>query len=390
MAKGDYYGVLGVAKGATADDLKKAYRKLAMQYHPDKNPGDKAAEAKFKEINEAYDVLRDDQKRAAYDQLGHAAFTQGGGNRAGGGGAGADPFGFGGFGGGGMGGFADIFDEMFGEFMTGGQPRGQGGGGRGTDLRYNMEVSLEDAFKGKQAQIRVPSSITCEGCNGSGAKPGTQPAQCPTCNGHGKIRAQQGFFTIERTCPACAGAGRVIKTPCPTCTGSGRVRKERSLQVNIPAGVEDGTRIRLSGEGEAGVRGSPPGDLYIFLSVKPHPLFSREGADLHCRVPIPLTTAALGGEFDLPVLDGTVARVTVQAGTQTGQQYRLRGKGMSIMKSSQRGDLYVETVVETPRNLTKKQEELLREFAAEGGNANNPDSQSFLGRVKEFIDGLRG
>ncbi len=386
-SKHDYYSVLGVAKSASADELKKAYRQKAMQYHPDKNPGDKAAEAHFKEVNEAYDVLRDDQKRAAYDRLGHTAFTQGGGNRAGGG-MGGDPFGFGGFGGGGMGGFADIFDEMFGEFMSGGQQRGQGGGGRGTDLRYNLEISLEEAFKGKPAQLRIPTSVSCESCNGSGAKPGTQPVQCPTCHGHGKIRAQQGFFTIERSCPACGGAGRVIKTPCPTCTGTGRTRKERSLKVDIPPGVEDGTRIRLGGEGEAGLRGSPPGDLYIFLSVKPHPLFSREGADLHCRVPIPMTTAALGGEVDIPVVDGTTTRVSINPGTQTGQQYRLRGKGMSVMKSSHRGDLYVETVVETPRNLTRKQEELLREFAAES-SSNSPESQSFLGRVKEFFDGLK-
>jgi len=387
----DYYSVLGVSKGASADELKKAYRKLAMQYHPDKNPGDKAAEAKFKEINEAYDVLRDDQKRAAYDRLGHAAFTQGGGNNAGGGGfAGGDPFGFNFGGGGGMGGFADIFDEMFGDFMSGGgSQRGQAGAGRGNDLRYNLEISLEDAFKGSQAQVRIPSSISCDSCHGSGAKAGTQPTQCPTCAGHGKIRAQQGFFTIERTCPACQGAGRVIKTPCPSCSGAGRIRKERTLKVDIPAGVEDGTRIRLAGEGEAGLRGSAPGDLYIFLAIKSHPLFQRDGADLHCRVPLPMTTAALGGEIEIPTIDGVPVQVSINPGTQTGQQYRLRGKGMKVMKSSQRGDLYVETVVETPRNLTARQQELLREFAADSSN-NNPETQGFFGRVKEFIDGLKG
>jgi molecular chaperone DnaJ len=384
--KQDYYSVLGASKGASAEELKKAYRKLAMQYHPDKNPGDKTAEAKFKEINEAYDVLRDDQKRAAYDRMGHAAFTQSGGNNASSG-TGSDPFGFN-FGGGG-GGFADIFDEMFGEFMQGGGARGQGGPGRGNDLRYNLEVSLEDAYRGSQAQIRIPSSMSCEACSGSGAKPGTQPAPCPTCAGYGKIRAQQGFFTIERTCPACQGAGRVIKTPCPSCAGSGRTRKERTLKVDIPAGVEDGTRIRLAGEGEAGLRGSAPGDLYIFLAVKPHPLFGREGADLHCRVPIPMVTAALGGDIEIPSIDGAAVRVSINPGTQTGQQYRLRGKGMNVMKSSQRGDLYVEAVVETPRHLTGKQEELLRQFAAESAG-NSPDSQGFFNRVKEFIDGLRG
>lgn len=388
MSKRDYYEILGAQKGASADELKKAYRKLAMQYHPDKNPGDKEAEAKFKEINEAYEVLKDEQKRAAYDRFGHGAFGNGGGPGAGGFGGGSDPFGFGGFNfGQGGGGFADIFDEMFGDFM---QNRTSGGGSsRGTDMRFNLEVTLEDAFKGSRADIRVPSSITCETCSGKGAKPGTEPVQCPTCNGHGKVRAQQGFFTIERSCPACSGAGRIIKTPCPDCAGSGRTRKERTLKVDIPAGVEDGTRIRLAGEGEAGMRGAPAGDLYIFLSIKSHPLFQRDGADLHCRVPLPMTTAALGGEVDIPVIDGTTARVSINPGTQTGQQYRLRGKGMSVYKSSQRGDLYVETVVETPRNLTARQKELLQEFASEAKD-NNPESQGFFNRVREFFDGLKG
>ncbi len=384
--KRDYYEVLGVAKGASADELKKAYRKLAMEHHPDRNHGDPSAEGKFKELNEAYDVLKDDQKRAAYDRFGHQAFAGGGG-----GGGGGDPFaGFGGFnfGQGGGGGFADIFDEMFGEFMN---ARPQGGAGRGADMRYNLEISLEDAFKGSQAQIRVPSSITCEGCNGSGAKAGTQPTTCTTCHGHGKVRAQQGFFTIERTCPSCSGAGRVIKTPCPTCGGSGRTRRERTLKVDIPAGVEDGTRIRLSGEGEAGMRGAPAGDLYIFLSLKAHPLFQREGADLHCRVPLPMSTAALGGEIEIPSIDGSRTKLTINPGTQTGQQYRLRAKGMSVLKSGQRGDLYVEAMVETPRNLTPRQQELLREFAAEAGEnpGMHPESQGFFSKVKDFFEGLK-
>lgn len=382
--KRDYYEVLGVARGASAEDMKKAYRKLAMQYHPDRNPGDKEAEAKFKELNEAYSVLSDDQKRAGYDRFGHEAP----GGMGGGGFGGGDPFAGFNFGGG-AGGFADIFDEMFGEFMNA-RPSGGGGANRGTDMRYNLEISLEEAFKGTQAQLHIPSSITCEACSGSGAKPGTQPTQCPTCAGHGKVRAQQGFFTIERSCPACGGAGRVIKTPCPSCAGSGRTRKDRTLKVDIPAGVEDGTRIRLAGEGEAGVRGASAGDLYIFLAIKPHKLFQRDSADLHCRVPIPMATAALGGEIDVPVIDGSVARVSINAGTQTGQQYRLRGKGMSVHKSSHRGDLYVETMVETPRNLTAKQKELLQEFAADTGAHTNPESQGFLGRVKEFFDGMKG
>jgi len=389
MSKRDYYDILGAAKGASAEDLKKAYRKLAMEYHPDRNPGDKTAEAKFKELNEAYDVLRDDQKRAAYDRFGHQAFGNGGGP------AGGDPFagGFGGFNfGQGGGGFADIFDEMFGEFMN--TRTGNGGGaGRGSDVRYNLDITLEEAFKGKKAEIRVPGSMSCESCSGSGAKPGTKPEQCPTCHGHGKVRAQQGFFTIERTCPACSGAGRIIKTPCPACSGAGRVRRERTLKVEIPAGVDDGSRIRLGGEGEAGLRGAAPGDLYIFLSVRPHKLFQRDGADLHCRVPLPMTTAALGGEIEVPSIDGSRVNVTVPPATQTGQQFRLRGKGMSVLKNSHRGDLYVEVAVETPRNLTKKQEDLLREFAAESGqapHATNPESHGFFTRVKEFFEGLGG
>ncbi|MBM3536116.1 MAG: molecular chaperone DnaJ, partial [Alphaproteobacteria bacterium] len=314
MAKQDYYETLGVAKGASPEDLKKAYRKLAMQHHPDRNPGDKKAEQRFKELNEAYDVLKDEQKRAAYDRFGHAAFEGGANGRSG-------DAGFN------MGGFADIFDEMFGEFMGGGR---RGGGGRqapqGADLRYNLEISLEDAFRGKTATVRLAAAVLCEECTGTGAETGSRPVTCPTCRGHGKVRSQQGFFTVERTCPSCHGQGAVIEKPCPACRGQGRVKRERTLNVNIPAGVEEGTRIRLAGEGEAGVRGTPPGDLYIFLSVAPHRIFQRDGADIYCRVPIPMTTAALGGAIEVPTVDGSRARVNITAGAQTGQQFRLKGK----------------------------------------------------------------
>src|SRR5215472_4634757 len=309
MAKQDYYETLGVARGASGEDLKKAYRKLAMQCHPDRNPGDKKAEQRFKDLSEAYDVLKDDQKRAAYDRFGHAAFEHGANGRA------TGDFNFG------MGGFADIFDEMFGEFMG---TRRNGRTAQGADLRYNLEISLGDAFHGKQSQIRVATAVLCEACSGSGAEAGSRPVTCPTCRGHGKVRSQQGFFTVERTCPSCGGQGAVVENPCKTCRGQGRVRRERTLNVNIPAGVEDGTRIRLAGEGEAGPRGTPAGDLYIFLTIQPHRFFQREGADLHCRVPIAMTTAALGGTVEVPSIDGSRAKVTIPAGTQTGQQFRLK------------------------------------------------------------------
>ena len=381
MSKRDYYDVLGVGKSASADEMKKAYRKLAMKYHPDRNPDDKTAEQKFKELNEAYEVLKDDQKRAAYDRFGHAAFEGGG---PGGGG------GFHGFGG--AGGFSDIFEEMFGEFMGGGR-RGGGAGGRsstrGADLRYNMEVTLEEAFSGKKSSVHVPTSVTCETCDGSGAKPGTQPKTCGTCGGAGRVRAQQGFFTIERTCPTCNGQGKVISDPCTACGGAGRVRRDKTLEVTIPAGVEDGTRIRLAGEGEAGLRGGPPGDLYIFLSVAPHRLFQREGANIQCRVPIPMTTAALGGAIEVPSIDGSRAKVTIPGGTQTGTQFRLRGKGMSVLRSSARGDMFIQAVVETPVNMTKRQKELLEEFAkAEGDDSSSPESHGFFKKVKEFFEDL--
>lgn len=386
MAKQDYYELLGVEKGASADELKKAYRKMAMKYHPDRNQGDKDAEQKFKEINEAYDVLKDDQRRAAYDRFGHAAFENGRGGGAGGfggGGAGGFNFDFGG-----AGGFADIFDEMFGEFM-GGRRGGGGASSRGQDLRYNLEISLEEAFKGTQTTVRVPTSVQCDSCNGSGAAAGTQPVTCPTCQGHGKVRAQQGFFTIERTCPGCHGQGRVIKDPCKSCGGAGRLRKEKTLQVNIPAGVEDGTRIRLAGEGEAGLRGAPPGDLYIFLAIAPHPIFQRDSANIHCRVPIPMTTAALGGSVEVPTIDGTRTKVTVPPGTQSGHQFRIKSKGMSVLRSTQRGDMYIQAVVETPVNLTKRQQELLREFDTAGKEGSHPQSEGFFAKVKELWEDLK-
>jgi molecular chaperone DnaJ len=375
MAKQDFYELLGVPRTASAEDLKKAYRKLAMQHHPDRNPNDKAAEAKFKAISEAYEILKDDQKRAAYDRFGHAAFENGGGR------PGAGDFGFGT-------GFADIFDEMFGEF-TGGR-RGGGGNTRGNDLRYNLEVTLEDAFKGRQTTIKVTTLAVCVACSGSGAAPGSHPVNCPTCRGSGRVRAQQGLFTLERTCPACHGAGRVIDNPCRGCGGQGRVEKEKSLSVAIPAGVEDGTRIRLAGEGEAGVRSGGAGDLYIFLSVKPHRIFQRDGANTHCRVPISIPTATLGGSIEVPVIDGSRAKLTVPAGTQSGHQFRLRSKGMSVLRSPGRGDMYVEVVVETPVNLSKRQQELLREFEKAGEAAKtHPESEGFFAKVKEFFEDLR-
>jgi molecular chaperone DnaJ len=367
-----------VSKSADADELKRAYRKLAMQYHPDRNPGDKSAEHKFKDINEAYDVLKDDQKRAAYDRFGHAAFENGG----------RGP-GDVGFGGGFSGGFADIFEEMFGAMGAG--RRSQGGGpSRGSDLRYNIEVSLEDAFRGKQTTIRVNTLGNCDTCKGSGAEPGSRPVNCRTCQGHGRVRRQQGFFTIEQTCPTCQGSGQTIEKPCRACGGQGRVRREKTLSVNIPPGVEDGTRIRLAGEGEVGLRAAAPGDLYIFVSIAPHQIFQRDGANIFCRVPIPFTTAALGGTIEVPTVEGSRTRVTVPAGTQSGHQFRLRGKGMTVLRSPVRGDMYIQAIVETPVNLSKRQQELLREFEKESEKAkSNPESEGFFARVKEFFEDLR-
>jgi len=375
MAKRDYYEVLGADRSAAAPQLKSAYRKLAMQLHPDRNPDDAEAERKFKEVNEAYDVLRDDDKRAAYDRYGHAAFEGAAGQGAGG-------YDFGG-------GFADIFDEMFGDFGGGGRGRRQSNA-RGADLRYNLDVTLEDAFAGKQTRVRVNTSVSCETCQGTGAEGGAAPAACPSCHGAGKIRAQQGFFTVERSCPTCHGAGRVIDNPCRACAGAGRVEKEKTLSINIPAGVEDGTRIRVAGEGEAGLRGGPAGDLYIFVSIKPHRFFRRESADIYCRVPIPMTTATLGGTIEVPTIDGNRARVNVPAGTQTGQQFRLRGKGMSVLRSNARGDMYVQSQVETPVNLTKQQRELFRQFDdAGGGRSHSPEAEGFFTKVKELWEDFK-
>ncbi len=373
MAKRCYYEVLECVKTASGEDLKKSFRKLAMKFHPDKNPGDHTSETKFKEINEAYDILRDEQKRAAYDRHGHAAFEQGGG-----GGAGDFGFGFGA-------GFADIFDEMFGDMMGRGRRDGRGSG-RGQDLRYNMEITLEEAFGGKKAKITVPSSITCDACKGSGGKNGAAPAGCPTCKGAGKVRSQQGFFTVERTCPMCQGAGQVISDPCPKCNGAGRQRKEKQLEVTIPPGVEEGTRIRLAGEGEAGVHGASAGDLYIFLAIAPHRMFQRDGANLGMRMPIPMTTAALGGEVEVPSIDGTKVKVSIPKGCQHGHRFRLKGKGMSVLRSAARGDMFLEAAVEVPVSLTDKQKKLLEEFAKESDERTySPESTSFFDKVKEFI-----
>lgn len=379
--KPDFYETLGVAKGASKDELKKAYRKLAMQYHPDRNADNAEAEKKFKEVNEAYDVLKDEQKRAAYDRFGHGAFEGGMGGGAGGMGAGAAGFDFGGS-------FADIFEDLFG---GGGMGRGHGNPNtRGADLRYNLAISLEDAFKGAQKNITITTSVACNSCDGSGGEAGSKPTTCPGCNGAGKVRAQQGFFTVERTCQTCHGMGKVIKDPCKKCAGSGRMRKDKSLMVNIPAGVEEGTRIRLAGEGEAGFRGGAEGDLYIFLSVKPHELFKRDGANIHCKVPLSITTAALGGTVEVPTIEGSRVKVNIPAGTQNGRQFRLKGRGMSVMRSQSRGDMYIHANVETPVNLSKKQKELLREFDKNSeGKSNSPESEGFFSKVKDFWEDLK-
>jgi molecular chaperone DnaJ len=384
MAKRDYYEILGVAKGASADEIKKGYRAKAKELHPDRNSDKPDAEAQFKEANEAYEILKNADKKAAYDRYGHAAFEGGGGGGRPGGG----------FGGGGQGdfssAFSDVFDDLFGDFMGG---RGQQGGGRraarGSDLRFNLRVSLEDAFAGLQKSINVPTSVSCGSCSGSGAEGGAEPTSCPTCSGMGKVRAQQGFFTVERTCPTCSGLGQIIKNPCKTCRGAGRVEKDRSLSVNIPAGVETGTRIRLAGEGEAGMRGGPAGDLYIFIEVQEHELFERDGPNLFCRVPVSMSSAALGGSIEVPTIDGGRGRVSVPAGSQSGRQMRLRGKGMPHLRGGATGDMIIELAVETPVNLTSRQKELLREFD-ELSEENNPESSSFFSSVKSFWDSMKG
>ena len=379
MAKQCYYEVLGVARGANDGEIKTAFRRLAKECHPDRCGGDPTAEERFKQVNEAYEILKDPQRRASYDRFGHAALDA----RSGFGGGGAHGFG------------ADfsesmsaMFDDLFGEFMGARRPRQRSGRERGADLRYNMQITLSEAHEGRNAQIRVPTSVTCEDCSGSGAKAGTSPTTCRTCGGMGKVRASQGFFTIERPCPSCEGRGEIIEDPCPSCQGAGRVTRERTLSVTIPVGVEDGTRIRLAGEGEAGLRGGPPGDLYIFLSIKPHEFFQRDGADLFCRVPISMTTAALGGQFEVPTIDGGRSRVKVPEGTESGKQFRLKGKGMPVLRSKRQGDLYIQVEVETPKNLSRRQRELLREFEDESNSDTSPESAGFFARVKEFFEGI--
>ncbi len=370
MSKRDYYEILEVTRTCTEVELKTAYRKKAMKLHPDRNQGDKASEHQFKELNEAYEILKDPDKRAAYDRYGHAAFEQGMGS--GGAGFGADF----------ASSFADIFDDLFG--MAGRRGRGPGRE-RGADLRYNMEITLEEAFAGKTAQIQIPTAVACEACSGTGAKGGSKPKTCPMCGGAGRVRHAQGFFTLERTCPGCQGRGQVIDDPCMPCSGTGRVTRERTLSVNIPKGVEDGTRIRLAGEGEAGMRGGPAGDLYIFLSLAPHAFFQRDGADLHCRVPISMVTAALGGEFEVPTIEGGKTSVKVPAGTQSGRRVRVAHKGMPVLRSKQSGDMYVQFAVETPQNLTRKQKELLAEFEKLSSGETQPEAQGFFARVKDFF-----
>lgn len=385
MAKRCYYDTLGVERGSSTDDIKKAYRKKAKELHPDRNKDNPNAEAQFKEINEAYDCLKDEQKKAAYDRFGHAAFENGG-MGGGGAGRGAHPGDFGSA-------FSDVFDDLFGDMMG----RRGGGGGRsraqrGQDLRYNLHVSLEEAYTGLQKTINVSSSVACDECNGTGAEGATQPANCPTCAGMGRVRAQQGFFTVERTCPTCGGQGQIVKNPCKSCHGAGRVEKDRTLSVNIPAGVETGTRIRLAGEGEAGMRGGPSGDLYIFVEVKEHEIFLRDGRTLACQVPVSMATAALGGEVEVPTIDGGRSRVKVPAGSQSGRQMRLRGKGMPPLRhgagaNGESGDMLIELAVETPVNLNARQKELLREFNAEKVD-NSPQSTSFFNKVKGFWDDM--
>ena len=376
MAKRDYYETLGVNRDADDDAIKKAYRKLAMKYHPDRNAGNKDAEEKFKDVKEAYEVLADEQKRGAYDHYGHAGVDQQGG----GAGAGA----------GGFGSFADAFGDIFGDVF--GQGRGGAGGGRagvyrGADLRYNLEITLEQAAHGTETKIRIPTSEECGTCHGSGAKPGTSAKTCGTCNGAGQVRVSQGFFSIQQSCPTCRGTGKVIPEPCATCSGVGRVKSHKTLSIKIPAGVDDGDRIRLSGEGEHGMNGGPAGDLYVQMALKPHTVFQRDGADLHCEMPISFTTAALGGEIEIPTLDGA-AKLKIPGETQSGKTFRLRGKGIKALRASVHGDLFCHIAIETPVNLTDRQRDLLREFEAsteKGGDKHNPRAKGFMDRVRDFF-----
>jgi molecular chaperone DnaJ len=382
MSTRDVYEVLGLARDADEKAIKSAYRRLALKYHPDQNAGDAEAEAKFREVADAYSILSDPQKRAAYDRYGHAAFRNGAaGGPGGGGGGGPDP--------------RDIFEDLFGQIFgaaNGGAGRRRSGPQRGADLRYDLEITLEDAFSGRDVEIRVPGHDTCGRCKGDGSEPGHTPETCGDCGGAGRVRASNGFFQMERTCGRCGGRGRVIRHPCNTCHGRGQVDSERVLNVAVPAGVEAGMRIRLSGEGEPGPGGGPRGDLFIFVAVRDHELFERDGANLYCRTPVPMTTAALGGEIEIPTIDGGRARVAIPEGTQTGRQFRLRGKGMPVLRQSSQGggqgDLYMEVFVETPRNLTGRQRELLREFEQGCCEDHHPDSHGFMGKVRRFWDGL--
>ncbi len=376
MAKRDFYEILGVAKNASDDELKKAYRKLAMKYHPDRNPDSLSAEEKFKEAKEAYEMLSDPQKRDAYDRYGHA---------------GVDPnMGAGGFGAG-AGGFSDAFGDIFGDIF-GGAAGGRRGGGpqvyRGADLRYNLEITLEQAAAGFDTTIRVPSWDECGSCHGSGAKPGTSPTTCPTCAGHGQVRMQQGFFSIQQTCPKCHGTGKIIPEPCTTCSGMGKIKRTKTLEVKIPAGIDDGMRIRSSGNGEPGMNGGPPGDLYVEIHIKQHEVFQRDGDDLHCEMPISFTKAAIGGDIEVPTLNGKVS-FPIPEGTQTGKTFRLRGKGIKGVRSGYPGDLFCHVVVETPVRLTDRQKELLQELeklTIEGGSKHSPQTKSWKDKVKEFFE----
>lgn len=373
-AKKDYYEVLGVNRDASDEEIKKSFKKLAMKYHPDRNPDNPKAEEHFKEAKEAYEILSDEQKRAAYDQYGHAGVDPSMGGGAG----------FGGFGGGG---FSDAFGDIFGDIFGGARGGQRSNVYRGADLRYNLEISLEEAAKGTETKIRIPVQSSCETCHGSGARPGTSPVTCTTCNGHGQVRMQQGFFSVQQTCPKCHGTGKMVKEPCPTCHGGGRVKQNKTLNVKIPAGVDEGDRIRLSGEGEAGVNGGPTGDLYVVVHLKEHAIFQREGANLHCEMPISFSTAALGGEIEVPTLDGA-AKMKIPVETQTGSVFRLRGKGIKPLRSSEYGDLMVHVVVETPVRLTEKQKELLREFEsstqADAGK-HSPKNKSWVDKARDFF-----
>lgn len=384
MTEQDYYELLEVSKTANGEEIKKSYRRLAMQYHPDKNPGNKAAESKFKEINEAYEVLKDEQKRSAYDRYGHQAFAGGMG-----GGAGGNPFGGGFEFNFGSGGFSDVFSEIFSDFMGGGRPRGSRASSAepGSDLRYNLEISLEESFSGIEKEIKIPNSKVCETCHGHGTADGKEAQTCPHCHGRGKIQRQQGgFFIVETTCPNCNGTGRLVKDPCKTCGGQGFVAQEKTLKLKIPAGVEDETRMRISGEGEAGLRGGPNGDLYVFISVKEHKLYSREGGNLYASIPISMTCAALGGKIEIPSIDGEKMELEIAPGTQTDQVAKIKGQGMSMLRSTRRGDLFIKLRVETPVNLSSRQKELLEEFRSISKDENcQPESKGFFDKIKDLF-----